>query len=181
MNVYTDYRIARDMSYPVGRDMDNVLEKVKVFAEYIKKLVPEEKNICFLVRGSSGAIIAGILASLLERPCRISHFKKEGEDSHSFGNPINIEDYHIITDDFISSGHTVSNIYLNFLKSCNYEKTKIDMLVVSASVCSMYQKINFLDKVDNIVCGRLSKEFSEHLRLSSSNNVVENDAPEGSW
>jgi len=113
MIIIEDDRIEYDMSYPVGKNMNNLLENTKVFFELIKKHAPKDQQLNFLCRGSSGAIIAGIVASSLSEEYQviINHIKKEGESSHSSCLRLNIEDFNIIIDDFIASGSTVNNIY----------------------------------------------------------------------
>lgn len=122
-----------DISYPVGNNMKTTLEIVADMASKIKKLYSIQPLNLF-VRGSSGAILSGLIVSFLKRyDCRIIHIKKENEYSHggtSF-SLINPTAPNIILDDFISSGETVNSIYLALQK---YNHTNIDVLCVSGTV-----------------------------------------------
>lgn len=157
-----DDRISDCMTYPVGRNMENVNDYLKVYAEIIKNHVSETETINLLCRGSSGAIISGILSSLLpEYKTVITHVKKEGENAHANYVDTNPDYYNIIVDDFVSSGHTVSSINDRYLEEGG---TKVHMLLVSGCITT-YQEINFLETLEILACGRVSPSFQEEYNI----------------
>jgi phosphoribosylpyrophosphate synthetase len=153
MKVITDFRLETQTRYPIGANMENVMEYSKVFAELVKRYVSLNTRINFLVRGSSGAILGGIVSSLLiDHECIISHIKKDGEISHNFGNLFPKDCYNIIIDDFISTGSTVREIYSRFKAECHIA-SKVNMLVVSGYVSSCHID-TFVEELDIIICGK---------------------------
>ena len=159
MIIIEDDRIEYDMSYPVGKNMENLLENTKVFTELIMEHAPKDQQLNFLCRGSSGAIIAGIVASSLPKEYKviINHIKKKGETSHDNGLRLNMEDFNIIIDDFIASGRTVNSIYEAFLEAGG---ANIDMLIVSGNVYTT-QELEFAGDLQYLVCGRACPVFKE--------------------
>lgn len=127
------------VSYPIGVNMEELLVTVKNMADAIKELYPLHENIKngfnFFVRGSSGAIISGLICSYLSNyPTTICHIKKENESSHCGSKFLS---YHskavnIIIDDFISSGETVNKIYEKVIGTTRI--TNIDLLIVSGDI-----------------------------------------------
>ena len=180
MRVIEDHRLFEMMAYPIGRDMDNVMYYAKIFAELITAHAPKDRVLNFLCRGSSGAILAGIVSSLMpEAQTKVSHIKKEGENSHSEYLNFAEHDYIIIIDDFISSGNTVNRIHEKFYNQSLFGG-KVHMLIVSAEVSN---NVNFIHEIDTVICGidRVSEyeikeetlDFSRLNRLFSSPIVLE--------
>lgn len=104
------YKISGNINYPVGHNLDVNIPLIKKMATKIKEIYPTE-CIDLWCRGSSGTIIASIIASTIEIN-NIQYVRRENEsDSHSCGisntesNVINI-----IVDDFICSGNTIKAI-----------------------------------------------------------------------
>ena len=141
-----------DIPYPVGRAMSITKEIVSEMAYNLRKIYPNKSEpLMFLVRGSSGAILAGIITSIMSEyeNIEIMHIKKHGESSHSgnyyiFHKPCKT----IILDDFIASGETVNSIY-NSVNDYNGNIT-IDTLCVSGSV--FIERLYF--KPNNLICSR---------------------------
>lgn len=141
-----------DIPYPVGRAMSITKEIVSEMSLKLKELYPNKSEpLMFLVRGSSGAILAGIITSKMSKyeNIEIMHIKKHGESSHS-GNYYRFDKKYksIILDDFIESGETVNSIY-NSVNEDNKNIT-IDTLCVSGSV--FIEKLCF--KPNNLICSR---------------------------
>lgn len=98
--------------------MPHNLPKIRRMAGLLQtKNYPALKLICI---GSSGAIIAGIIASMLTTTPEIFYVRKEGESGH----PHDYKDIHkgnlVFVDDFICEGGTVNGI-IHYLKSKNIE------------------------------------------------------------
>ena len=141
-----------DIPYPVGRAMSITKEIVSEMALILKEIYPNKSEpLIFLVRGSSGAILAGIITSMMSEydNIEIMHIKKHGESSHS-GNYYRFDKQYksIILDDFIESGETVNSIY-NSVNEDNKNVT-IDTLCVSGSV--FIERLCF--KPNNLICSR---------------------------
>lgn len=162
MNIFTDVNICQEMTYPVGSNIDELNEYLFVYEHHIKQLFPtglDKPILNFACRGSSGAIIAGILSSKLQDNynCNIVYIKKPKEQSHWNILSLRLPGYIIIVDDFLDTGRTVSEIYKKLKESFKYEP-KIDLLMVSGEVHD-YHCITFCHKLDNLVCGRVGQEF----------------------
>jgi len=105
--------------YPVGIYIMDNLNTIKSMADAIYLVVNEYyydcKKIELVCKGSSGAIIAGIVCNILtekyDKTVNICHIKKEGENSHSGTNlPGYCRGIVVVIDDFISSGCTILSI-----------------------------------------------------------------------
>lgn len=134
--------------YPVGARMTETMEKVKDMADKLKKIFPADslpmngigKNnkplLTFCVRGSSGAILAGLITPFLnEYEVSINYVKKFNEKTHGSGSKkMFLPDGYpwIIIDDFIESGETVNNIFSAMQVS--RPDAKVDCLIVSGEV-----------------------------------------------
>lgn len=128
MKVIT-YQRKSKLSYPIGEGIQTNLLTIKNMAEALKGL--NKSNILLCCQGSSGAIIAALVArELPENSCKIVHIKKPGEDSHTFriGHLFDPESYVVIIDDFIISGRTVCQIYARIRE--HLHKAEIDCLCV---------------------------------------------------
>lgn len=141
-----------NIPYPVGRAMSTTKEIISEMASELRKIYPNKSEpLIFLVRGSSGAILAGIITSMMSEyeDIEIMHIKKSGESSHS-GNNYRFKKQRktIILDDFISSGETVNSIY-NSVDDYNVNLI-IDTLCVSGSV--FIERLCF--KPNNLICSR---------------------------
>jgi adenine/guanine phosphoribosyltransferase-like PRPP-binding protein len=134
------------MSYPVGENILFNIGVINEMSEGIYLVINEHyqlsdiKNIIIFCKGSSGAIIGGIvsleLAKLIpNKNIVIHHIKKEGEESHhsSFLDSSTFDkSLTIIVDDFISSGYTINSI-LERVHAMRPE-TIIDILCVSGGI-----------------------------------------------
>jgi len=164
LKLITDERIEFDMTYPVGRDMDNVNKYLKVYEEIVRNNVGKDEKLNLLCRGSSGAIIAGILSFLLsDYDTIITHIKKPREDSHYKSVNINADLYNIIVDDFISTGSTVSAINDKYVSEGG---TKVHMLLVSGRLGS-HHTIDFIQNAEIVACGRVSEDFKEKYNINN--------------
>lgn len=112
----------KSIKYPVGNNMSPVIDYALDAANTLHKLFKDDK-IALIVRGTSGAIIGGIIAKILMCDfgvqTRIFISRKPNEDCHAG----NLEDMDIalnyketepyrfvIVDDFISTGKTLQSI-----------------------------------------------------------------------
>lgn len=110
------------LTYPIGSDMRVVLDYSEAVANKLIELFPGD-NIALIVRGMSGAIIGGIIASHLMHNANICSkiiISRKPEDNchasnledlnsvlnHKEDNPFRL----VIADDFICSGSTLYNI-----------------------------------------------------------------------
>jgi adenine/guanine phosphoribosyltransferase-like PRPP-binding protein len=124
-----------EIPYPVGIDMKLTIEIVKDMANKLNYLYDEKHSLQIFVKGSSGAILGGIISTMLiAENIFISHIKKDGENSHnSRVSILQGRDFKvIILDDFMSSGATINSIYdkIHLLSS----DTVIDCLCLSGGV-----------------------------------------------
>ena len=107
--------------YPIGDHITSNLPVINSMATAIMDLIHSEYNdrdtILLICRGSSGAIIAGIVANILlinfAKIVRVIHIKKENEHAHA--THIDYELFtstcvNIVIDDFISTGTTIQSI-----------------------------------------------------------------------
>lgn len=110
------------LTYPIGSDMRAVLDYSKAAANKLIELFPGD-NIALIVRGMSGAIIGGLIASHLMHNANICSkiiiSRKPEDDCHASNlqdlySVLNYEEDNpfrlVIADDFICSGSTLYNI-----------------------------------------------------------------------
>jgi len=136
-----------EMQYPVGTHIMGNIEQINDMANSIYLVMSEHydlshtDNVIIFCRGSSGAIISGIvsakLAELLPERTYITihHIKKDGESSHSGGfveSALFYRSITIIVDDFIATGRTIKSI----LENIHYHRSnqKVDILCVSGYI-----------------------------------------------
>jgi hypothetical protein len=128
MKIHTFEEISSSI-YPVGENMDIAKEFIRKAIPVLKPLI-KNKLVNIWVRGSSGAILGGLLVGKLTNDCIIFHVKKEGEDSHH-GNDFSNwysrkQGINIILDDFIQTGKTVNAIW----EEMKARKAKVHILLV---------------------------------------------------
>ena len=134
------------IQYPVGLYMKHNLPIINEMAKVIKQNYRTEEKIALWCRGSSGAIIAAILSTKIPNAV-INHVKKDGEESHSNRVTIHCK-YHIIVDDFISTGATIKAIHA---KIKSYDSSiNVDCIVVSGAVSSS----DVENYCDTLICQR---------------------------
>jgi len=127
----TKYPVGSHIVYnlPIINDMANGILAIKNI--YFAK----KDGLILICRGSSGSIIAGIVANKLSTEIddiTIIHVKKEDEVAHDDGNlryGIVKNQLTVIIDDFISTGNTVWKI----MDKTNQYIYKYDILCVSGS------------------------------------------------
>jgi len=132
--------------YPAGSDIKKTMQIVEIMAEIFKKIYsPEKQEIAILMRGSSGCVMASLLAShISEYDFELIPVRKPGEDAHTSGQVIrpNFGAKVIIIDDFISSGDTMNAIY------SDYSEYEIDSVFVSGKVNVGYLQFT----PNNLIC-----------------------------
>ena len=113
------------IKYPVGDKILYNIPIIKNMGDKIKSILIKTKldyffPINLICSGSSGAIIAAIVATILYsnfKKVNIRHIKKDGESSHTTGNYKSylfnnyFSDVNIIVDDLICSGVTMRRIF----------------------------------------------------------------------
>lgn len=149
---YTD-RCLDDGFYPVGKNMPKAIRFVNETFTSLLDILPE--SVAFIniwCTGSSGAILAGLLANKLLSPememqqslsVIVQHIKKDGEEAHEDYNGIGYAGmigadndlyWNIIIDDDIASGNSMTRIYNKieyyYKQSTFYPMPKIDVLIV---------------------------------------------------
>lgn len=116
--------------YPIG---ENIIQNIPIAQEFANALKNEfnERDIVLVCMGSSGAILATLVATYLPNVICILHLKKDGEFSHSFGGYLPPSSFHalnIIIDDSICTGATLMRTYKQF-KLYNPESTVHGLIV----------------------------------------------------
>src|ERR1035437_900978 len=157
----------KEVDYPISENIASNLLTLKFMGIKILELYPTKVNINLWCRGSSGAIIAAIIASKLislHYNIVICHIKKEGETNHH-GNGIYFfpDGINIIVDDFICSGDTINLISEQIQK----REVNFDCLVVTQSI-PLYSLI----RLPSIIVGgalKISKDcFIERITESQT-------------
>lgn len=181
----------RKINYPVGyhiQDAVNFINNVtQVIMEMSKKKQFPLKNIDIWVRGSSGAILGGLLCQKLlaigYENLSVIHIKKEGEDSHANNILATDGKYNIVIDDFVASGETMNEIAKETGKYVKY----IDLLIISKIALDIeYDSIdtdcfpynNNIKSIDlkhfipeTLICGAVSKPYIKFLRELKPTNI----------
>lgn len=117
------------MDYPIGLYINNNMEIIRNMASIIKDKY-KDKSIALWCMGSSGAIISGIVSSLIDNDVAINHIKKPGESSHNNSSMVIDKKVNIIIDDFIATGATIKNI----ADKMTIYRVKIDTICISGYV-----------------------------------------------
>lgn len=128
------YRI----SYPVGSNISEAIEFIDnaFLSIYINELF-KDKDINLWCRGSSGAILAGLLSSKFigmneYKSIKIIHVKKSGESAHGHDiSEFNSDTpaYNIIVDDFCATGETINHISTS-MKRCGVHQ--VNAVIISS-------------------------------------------------
>lgn len=127
-----------ELPYPIGKELKPLIKFIKDVVKIIKNnnILPLDLPIKIWVRGSSGAILSGILCTKLMTICKknsitIKHIKKPGEYSHDVYKPAAIESsYNIVIDDFVSTGDTMEHIQETLNK---HKVPKVNLLILSST------------------------------------------------
>lgn len=133
--------------YPIGVDLDNTriyTDKVaKVIYDTFKDQLSKESTIVFVIRGTSGAIISGIVASNIRYldshiNTRILIVRKPKEATHGYSlqgisNINKDKDIIIVIDDFIVTGNTIESI-IEQLDNSEISLPKYHMLCIGNSI-----------------------------------------------
>lgn len=100
--------------YPVGCYIQSSLRTIKIMADHIKEKCEYKPIVNLICQGSSGAIIAAIIANEVPNS-HIIYVRKSGENSHSDSYEINRiilkGAYNIFIDDRIQTGKTMRRLY----------------------------------------------------------------------
>lgn len=120
--------------YPVGSHIQYNISLIEQLAKVLKKVYKNE-HINLICTGSSGAIVAGIIALNIPNS-EIHHVRKEGENAHRgtfINNIFAIDCVNVIVDDFISTGKTMERIY-NSLCEVHGKDIKIHCVCVTGEM-----------------------------------------------
>ena len=154
------------MGYPVGLNMKDAVDYINKVGEVINLPCSKSTEIAIWCRGSSGAILASLLLVKLTgglgySSVYIYHVKKPGESSHNIKHVCDSE-YHIVIDDFISSGETIRAIAMEMWQS------KIEFID-----CLIVHSVGFYyDKHDKV---RLKVPTPKMLITKDYNNTINSD------
>lgn len=144
------------VNYPVSSFIQYNLPIIYDMVEKLKNELDPTKDVILWGRGSSGAIIAGIMATRIEK-AKISHVKKNGEDSHSNSVSTTPTDrkntINVIVDDFMASGATLNSIY----EQMKSHKIKVHGLCISGTVWTKALKFN----PEFIICGEMDTKTNK--------------------
>lgn len=158
------------IGYPIGITMSSLVDYTENAAKELARLFPGD-NIAFIVRGTSGVMVGGLIASHLIHNvgvcAKVIINRKPSEDCHaenleSIEEVLNYSENFsfriVIADDFISTGKTLYNI-VNAVESYMGSSFVFDALVVQ----------------NRFICdeGMGDKGKSGDLRLSEENALVE--------
>jgi adenine/guanine phosphoribosyltransferase-like PRPP-binding protein len=137
------------ITYPVGQ---HIIENLPIIKKMVKtfKLVPvnKDKQVNLICIGSSGAIIATIFANELKGyKVKITHVKKDGEDSHDSHLLFNTDYDNIIVDDFTVTGKTMEIIYAKCKNAYNF--THIHCICITGQARTLNFDTNYF------VCDRI--------------------------
>ena len=133
------------IEYPVGTFISYNTPIIKNMANYIKRKFPEE-TISLWCRGSSGAIIAGIISSILKGRTDIRYISKNDEKRHDKTSILYKSTINIIVDDFVCTGETIDDIINK--SGCK----KFDLLIVSGNISENFIKSKSWDNVFETIC-----------------------------
>lgn len=175
------------INYPVGyyiQDAVFFVDKViKVLMEMAEKKQFPLGNIDIWVRGSSGAILGGLLTQRLLTigftNISVIHIKKDGENSHTENVFRTNGKYNVIIDDFVASGETMNEI----AKVAGKYVKKIDLLIVSRIAFDYNEDYDECDNLHvksvilshftpkTLICGVVNKRYIKHLRQLKPTNI----------
>jgi len=173
------------IKYPVGYNIQDAINFINNVTEVIMQMAKKKqfplKNIDIWVRGSSGAILGGLLCQRLlaigYENLSVIHIKKEGEDSHVNSVWKTSSKYHIVIDDFVASGETMDEISKVAGKYIKY----VDLLIVSRiGIDAEFYNFNefeiksiklrhFVPKT--LICGNINKLYPKYLRKLKPTNI----------
>lgn len=150
---------SKSISYPVGAHIAANKKGINDLKRIMKETIGTKKHITLWCRGSSGAIIAGIISLGFPKSV-INHVKKSGESSHSRGHYI-IKDHttNIIIDDFSNTGETLNDIYEDMVKEVGVSKIDYVCVIAHANVA----KLSFIP--ENIISRYLYLDKQENYQL----------------
>lgn len=106
----------QDDFYPVGEHVGYWIKFIDLITIKLLEIIGD-KRVNIWCSGSSGAILAALLAKSVKNTVLICHVKKEGEDSHhgNIFNKYHKDGFNVILDDFMRSGETINRIYRNMI------------------------------------------------------------------
>lgn len=152
------YKITQLIDYPVGLNTHRNNQVIKEMANKLQEVYPN-CNFNFWCRGSSGAIIAGVLCYLIPTKTHINHIKKQGEESHSkqVHNVIEPNTINIIVDDLVASGKTVKEI----LVAMSLYYIKPDAVCFTGSLYDLFPEIDTY--------------FCQYITINCGNTIINSD------
>ena len=131
--------------YPIGLNLSVNSSRAEEIAAVLKQCIitnyPNTKTINFWCRGSSGPILATLVATYLGNHylSNINHVKKENEESHSDNNYKykELDQVNVVIDDFIRTGTTIDAI----LEATTKTGLNPEILCISGEVPSRYSPL----------------------------------------
>ena len=153
------------LKYPITQYLDRAITTIDDITELLKSNFDITNGINIWCRGSSGAIMAGLVAANLYKTIKLEnnstiailHVKKDGESSHNsnYFNSHTNNKLNIIVDDFICTGETIRQIF-NCMKNNN--TNNIDCICVTGTVETRDLFDNLYDMtINNVICENFKK------------------------
>lgn len=138
----------RGMNYPIGKNFNSNLFEIRILAGEFNKIFGGNGNpVNIICTGSSGVIVATVMAMSIDSKVRIIYVPKTGESTHDREQLIVKPGITIIVDDHIASGTSLRRMY-GKISDIN-PHVQIHGLFVSGEL--QPEKIPF--KTDFLVCG----------------------------
>lgn len=132
------------IGYPIGESLPHGLPAINKMAKVLKE--KQYNNLGLVCTGSSGAIIAAIIASKLKPTPKVFYIKKKYERNHGHGTwGITHAENLVFVDDFISSGSTTKHV-ISRLKKMDIHKIQAIFMVYSKGLKSNYIKEFFSEQ-----------------------------------
>lgn len=99
-----------ELAHPIGANLSYNMPIIMDMANILKQQA--FTNLALVCTGSSGAIVATVIAQQLEKLPKIIYLRKQGEDGHGHYNNYYLSDTMdiVVVDDFILSGKTINHI-----------------------------------------------------------------------
>lgn len=161
LKIMPDYPVGRNLGQTmmVASSMANELNKLfmKISRQNIESMFGfQSPHITLFCQGSSGAILAALVAARCCFVKEILHLKKPGEQSHagSFkkGYP---DSLNFFIDDHIASGQTIAMCCRNFL----FHNPR--QLIHGVIVSSMVFEKDIPENIDYLICGQHDQTHPE--------------------
>lgn len=149
MEIQIDKSLEKLQPYPVNENLSIARLNAKKFSKIIKENNTENKDVNIFVRGSSGIIIGTFIC--IDSPTWQMKVVRKSS-SHSSYPSMYGNNYNVIVDDFIESGDTVVDIYMETNKWVD----EFDLCVVTGGIFpSAFDNVTKNTSIKKLVCGKI--------------------------